>query len=52
MLHFRRMQTLQKFTAVHGAVSNHFNLQRHLTSRRTYKRNRLAAMAAWQMLMA
>jgi len=52
MLRFRRMQTLQKFTAVHGAVSNHFNLQRHLISRRIYQRNRSAAMAVWQMLMA
>ena len=52
MLHFRRMQTLQKFVAVHGSVYNHFNLQRHLISRQTYKRNRSAAMAAWQLLMA
>ena len=33
MLRFRRMQTLQRFTAVHGAVYNHFNLERHLISR-------------------
>ena len=52
MLRFRRMQTLQKFVAVDGAVYNHFNLERHLISRRTYKRNRSAALAAWQLLMA
>ena len=52
MLRFRRMQTLQKFAAVHGSVYNHFNLQRHVTSRQTYKRNRSAAMAAWQLLAA
>ena len=52
MLRFRRMQTLQKFVAVHGAIYNHFNLERHLISRQTYKRNRSAAMAAWQLLMA
>ena len=52
MLRFRRMQTLQKFVSVHGIVYNHFNLERHLTNRQTYKRNRSAAMAAWQLLMA
>ena len=30
MLRFRRMQTLQKFGAVHAAVHNHFNQERHL----------------------
>ena len=52
MLRFRRMQTLQKFVSVHGSVYNHFNLERHLTNRQTYKRNRSAAMAAWQLPMA
>ena len=28
MLRFRRLGTLQKFTAIHGAIHNHFNLQR------------------------
>ncbi len=51
MQRFRRLRTLQKFAAVHGTVHNHFNLQRHLTSRRTYKINRTAALAAWQMLL-
>jgi len=51
MLRFRRMQTLQKFTAVHGSVHNHFNVERHLTNRRTYKINRTAALVAWQMLL-
>ena len=52
MLRFRRMGTLQKFAAVHGSVHNHFNVERHLTNRRTYKINRLAALAAWQKLLA
>ena len=52
MLRFRRMQTLQKFVSVHGTVYNHFNLEHHLTNRQTYKRNRSASMAAWQLLMA
>jgi len=46
------LRTLQKFIAMHGAVDNHFNLQRHLTSRRTCKINRTAALAAWRRLLA
>jgi len=52
MLHFRGMVTLQKFATVHGAIHNHFSLQRHLSSRQTYKRNRLAEMSSWQLLAA
>ncbi|MDP3495967.1 MAG: DDE-type integrase/transposase/recombinase, partial [Hyphomonadaceae bacterium] len=52
MLRFRRMKTLQKFASVHGTVHNHFNQERHLTSRETYKANRSAALAEWQSLMA
>jgi putative transposase len=51
MLRFRRMKTLQKFSAVHAAFHNHFNQERHLTSRDTYKDNRSAALAEWQSLM-
>ena len=52
VLRFRRMGTLQKCATVHGSVSNHFNLPRHLTSRPIYKRNRTAACVAWQQLLA
>src|SRR3981189_610229 len=52
MLRFRRMKTLQKFASVHGSVHNHFNQERHLTDRETYKANRSAALAEWQSLMA
>jgi len=52
MLRFQRMQTLQKFASVHGAIHNHFNQERHLTSRETYKRNRSAAPTEWKLLMA
>ena len=45
MRRFRRMGTLQKFTSVHAALHNHFNHERHLTSRTNYKANRSAAMA-------
>src|SRR5438105_14073740 len=52
MQRFRRMKTLQKFAAVHGTVHNHFNQERHLTDRETYKANRSAALAEWQTVMA
>lgn len=51
MLRFRRMGTLQKFAAVHGSIHNHFNQERHLSSRQTYKTNRAAALAEWRALM-
>ena len=44
MLRFRRMRCLQKFAAVHASVSNHFNLDRGLSSRDIYKLNRAAAL--------
>ena len=52
MLRFRRMKTLQKFASVHGTVHNHFNQERHLTDRKTYKANRSAALAEWRQVMA
>jgi len=39
------MRTLQKFADVHGSIYNHFNQERHLSSRQTYKANRSAALA-------
>jgi putative transposase len=51
MLRFRRMHTLQKFSAVHASVHNHFNQERHLVSREIYKERRSAALAEWQAVM-
>ena len=51
MLRFRRMKTLQKFASVHANVHNHFNQERHLVDRLTYKERRSIALAAWQSLM-
>ena len=51
MLRFRRMKTLQKFASVHANVHNHFNSERHLVDRTTYKRLRSAALAERQELM-
>jgi len=44
MLRFRRMRSLQKFAAVHGSVHNHFNQERHLSSRPAFKERRAAAL--------
>ncbi len=52
MLRFRRMKTLQKFSSVHAQVHNHFNQERHLVDRQTYKLRRSAALAEWQMVMS
>jgi len=51
MLRFRQMKSLQKFASVHANVHNHFNQDRHLIDRQTYKANRSAALAEWQNLM-
>jgi len=52
MLRFRRMRSLQKFTAVHSSIHNHFNQERHLYSRDNFKLNRAAALAEWRQLCA
>ena len=52
MQRFRRMKSLQKFASVHANVHNHFNSERHLVDRATYKARRSAALAEWQTLMA
>ena len=52
MLRFRRMRSLQKFASLHGSIHNHFNQERHLTSRQIYKDRRDAALTAWRLLGA
>jgi len=52
MLRFRQMKSLQKFASVHASISNHFNAERHLVDRQTYKLRRSAAYAEWQNLAA
>jgi putative transposase len=52
MQRFRRMSCLQKFASVHANVHNHFNSERHLIDRQTYKTRRSAALAEWQTLMS
>ncbi len=52
MLRFRQMRSLQKFASVHASISNHFQAQRHLVDRQTYRERRSAALAEWQNLAA
>ena len=52
MLRFRRMKSLQKFASVHASLHNHFNSERHLLDRETYKARRSVALAEWQSLAA
>ena len=48
MQRFRSMRSLQKFTAVHSSVCNHFNQERALYSRDNFKLNRTVALAEWR----
>ena len=52
MQRFRRMRSLQKFAAVHSSIYNHFNQERSLASRDTFKLTRSAALAEWRELGA
>ena len=52
MSKFRDVKTLQKFAAVHTSIHNHFNLDRHLNSRETFKQDRSAALTEWRQLAA
>jgi len=52
MQRFRQMLSLQKFAAVHSSIHNHFNPDRHLNPRGTFKQARTAALAEWRGLGA
>ena len=52
MLRFRRMHSLQKFSSIHASFHNHFNSQRSLSTRSTFKLNRDAALTEWRSLIA
>lgn len=49
---FRLEESLQKFSSIAAAIYNHFNLERHITDRQTFKTNRNAALTEWQKLSA
>uniref|UniRef100_UPI00147DD419 IS6 family transposase n=1 Tax=Ruegeria arenilitoris TaxID=1173585 RepID=UPI00147DD419 len=50
MHRFRCMRSLQKFAAVHSSVYNHFNQERSLASRDTFKLTRTAVLSEWRQL--
>ncbi len=52
MLKFRDIKTLQKFASAHASIHNHFNHDRHLSRRETFKEQRSAALAEWRQLAA
>ena len=52
MLKFRHERSLQKFVSIHSSVFNHFNKERHLNSRNTFKAQRSAALDEWRQLCA
>ena len=49
-LGFRDIKTLQKFASIHASIYNHFNHQRHLNRRDTFKQARATALAEWRQL--
>ena len=48
MQRFKSPGSAQKFLSAHAAVYNTFNIQRHLTTRRTHRALRAAAMSTWR----
>ena len=52
MARFRDIKTLQKFASILASIYNHFNHQRHLNRRDTFKQARATALAEWRQLAA
>ena len=52
MARFRDIKTLQKFASAHASIHNHFNRDRHLSSRDIFKQDRAAALAEWRQRAA
>jgi|TARA_R110000787_G_scaffold273666_2_gene381452 putative transposase len=48
MLQFKRLRSLPKFVSIHSSFHNHFNHERRLNNRETFKLQRNAALAEWQ----
>jgi len=51
MLRFKRIHSLQKFASVHASFYNHFNSQRSLSKRSTFKLNSDAALTELRFLL-
>ena len=52
MQRFKSPGSTQKFLSMHAAVYNTFNVQRHLTSAKTHRGLRAAAMDTWRTAAA
>jgi putative transposase len=52
MAKFRNAKSLQQFASIHSSLHNHFNHERHLYDRETFKLLRAAALAQWRQLAA
>lgn len=52
MSRFRRMSNLQKFVSTLASFHNHFNLDRHINPRSTFKSMRNATLSEWRQLLA
>ena len=51
-IRFKSPGSAQRFVSLHAAIANHFNVQRHLLSRRTLKTLRATALADWREIVA
>ena len=49
---FRLMQSLQKFVSIQSSFLNHFNHQRHIENRETFKNLRQRSVDLWQEICA
>jgi len=49
---FKSLKSAQRFLSIHAAFYNHFNIQRHLLSRKTMKQFRADTLRAWNELGA
>jgi len=49
---FKTAATLQRFVSYHSQIYNHFNHERHLQNRQTYKQKRSDALIEWFQICA
>ena len=49
---FKAAATLQRFVSCHSQICNHFNHERHLQNRQTYKQKPSAAVTEWFQICA
>jgi putative transposase len=47
MQRFKTVAALQKFVSYHSQIYNHFNHERHLESRQSFKQKRTTALTEW-----